>query len=337
MSLLGGGVVSKSLLEDSFGRRFPYLRLSVTDACNFKCSYCLPNGYQKPTTEESFLTVNEIKNLVTAFAETGTTKIRLTGGEPTLRRDLLEMIDTIRSIPGIEKIALSTNGYRLKSMAHALKEAGLTQINVSIDSLDAERFTEITGSPLLPEILDGISCALEAGFPSMKVNAVILGDDTLDELSRFQAWIRNQPITVRFIELMPTAANQPTFARGHLKSTRLRERLMEQGWTARERNQDDGPAIEFTHPAYAGRIGLIAPYSNDFCKSCNRLRVTSRGALQLCLFAESSHSLRSLLQHPNQKEELKEKIALLLHRKEVSHYLPEGRYGNNKTFSAIGG
>jgi cyclic pyranopterin phosphate synthase len=206
-----------------------------------------------------------------------------------------------------------------------------------MDSLDPERFTDITGSPLLSEILEGISCARDAGISSIKVNAVILGDQTLEELSRFQDWTRNHPITVRFIELMPTAANQPTFTKGHLKSAILKQRLMEQGWIARERNLDDGPAVEYTHPEHQGRIGLIAPYSSDFCKSCNRLRVTSRGALQLCLFAESSYSLRSLLQHSDQKEELKEKIASLLHRKEVSHYLPEGRYGNNKTFSAIGG
>lgn len=325
------------LLQDSFGRRFPYLRLSVTDACNFRCSYCLPQGYPGSAKADPILTLAEIRNLVTAFAELGTWKVRITGGEPTLRRDLPEMIAMIRGITGIRKIGLSTNGHRLKFQARELLRAGVSQLNVSIDSLDAGRFARITGSDRLPEILEGIQVALDAGSASVKVNAVLLGSEGLEELPRFLSWIRDQPITVRFIELMPTALNQVTFRRDHLKADLLRSRLESAGWRARARGEDDGPAIEFLHPDYRGRVGLIAPYSTDFCGSCNRLRVTSRGALQLCLFAEGTHSLRPLLQRSSQKEELKARVAALLDRKEVSHYLPEGRYGNNQTFSAIGG
>ena len=161
------------LLHDSFGRQFSYLRLSITDACNFSCVYCLPNGYKKTTSEQP-LAVNEIENLCSALAEMGMWKVRLTGGEPTLRRDLIEIAQRISQISGIRKIALSTNGNQLKQLAGPLKEAGVSRINVSIDSLDSQRFKEITGRDLLPQILEGIEKSLEIGLSEIKVNTVLL-------------------------------------------------------------------------------------------------------------------------------------------------------------------
>ena len=331
------------VLQDSYGRQFSYLRLSITDACNFRCVYCLPNGYRKTTSEQP-LTVNEIENLCSALSEMGMWKVRLTGGEPTLRHDLIEITQCLSQIPGIRKIALSTNGYRLEQLARSLKEAGVSRINVSIDSLDRQRFKEITGRDFLVQILGGIEKSLELGISEIKVNAVLLmgsaekQDEWIQkELSLFLDWIRKSPITVRLIELMPTGKNSEIFKKHHRSSHGIREWLLEAGWIPQSRSEGNGPAVEFEHPHYQGKIGIIAPYSKDFCASCNRLRVTSTGGLRLCLFGEGNYPLRPLLQERAQKEELKALFRTVLQQKERSHYLPEGRYGNNQTFSAMGG
>lgn len=324
-------------LHDSFGRKFPYLRLSITDACNFKCVYCLPNGYQRPSGAEGYLSIHEILNLIRAFAEMGTYKVRLTGGEPTLRRDFLEIARNIRKISGIQQIALSTNGYRIKQLASELRPAGITSLNVSIDSLDPKRFAEITGSDQLHTILEGIDAVLDHGFTEVKVNAVLLKDWNEEDLNSFLNLVKNKAIVVRFIELMPTGQNQALFAKHHVQSSMIHQNLLTQGWIPKPRKEWDGPAQELTHSDYRGRMGIIAPYSKEFCSTCNRLRVTSRGGLRLCLFGEGNHSIRELLQSPDQKDALKMRVFELLQRKEISHYLPEARYGNNKTFSSMGG
>ncbi|MFL5812402.1 MAG: GTP 3',8-cyclase MoaA [Bdellovibrionia bacterium] len=324
-------------LQDGFGRQFSYLRLSITDACNFRCAYCLPNGYQNTHRDETYLSLSEIRNLVTAFAQLGMWKIRLTGGEPTLRRDLPELIQLISITPGIGKVALSTNGHRLSSILPLLIRSGLSALNVSIDSLDPVRFQKLTGNDRLGEILDATEWAIQNTTLQLKVNAVLLQDTLDQDLGTFLEWIRKRPVSVRFIELMPTSQNQAFFKSQHFSAGPLRQKLLSQGWKERARSEGDGPALEFMHPDFLGRVGIIAPYSSEFCKTCNRLRVTSRGALRLCLFAEGEHSIRHLLQDPSQIPELKHYLCSLLQKKEVSHYLPEGRYGNNSTFSAMGG
>jgi GTP 3',8-cyclase len=324
-------------LEDSFGRHFSYLRLSVTDACNFRCVYCLPHGYKKAPTQENYLSLREIENLARAFTEMGAWKIRLTGGEPTLRSDLIEIVRLLRKMESIRVIALSTNGFRLKAMARDLREAGLNSLNVSVDSLDSETFRKVTGQDKLPEILEGIDEALTVGFPWVKINAVLMKDSGVDVENGFLDWIKERPVSVRFIELMPTGQNQTLFREQHVKGETFKMRLLSKGWVPNERQPGDGPAQEFIHPHYRGRFGIIAPYAKEFCSTCNRLRVTSYGALRLCLFGDSNSSLRHLLQEESQKEDLKDLVLSLLKRKEVSHYLPEGRYGNNQTFSSIGG
>jgi cyclic pyranopterin phosphate synthase len=324
-------------LSDLHGRRFSYLRLSVTDLCNFRCAYCLPNGYRKPANAAEPLSVAEITNLVGAFAELGTWKVRVTGGEPTLRDDLPKIIRAVIGTPGIRKVGVSTNGHRLKENARVFKLLGVSALNVSVDSLDPVRFREITGRDTLPEILEGIEVALGLGFSSVKVNAVLMKDLNDGALDSFLDYVRERPIAARFIELMPTGTNQEHFTARHVRADDIVQSLLERGWTAEERNEADGPAREFRHPAYAGRIGIIAPYSKDFCASCNRLRVSSQGGLQLCLFGEGRHPLRHLLQSAGQREELKDEIRNLLGQKKISHYLKDGNYGSNQTFSTIGG
>jgi cyclic pyranopterin phosphate synthase len=325
-----------SSLSDRFGRHFQYLRLSLTDSCNFKCNYCLPHGYQKGNEAEA-LSRAEILNLVSAFAELGTFKVRLTGGEPTLRKDLIEIVSDLREIPGITKIALSTNGTRLQTLAHELKLAGLHSINISIDSLHAKTFAEHTGMDRMDEVLAGVKTAMSLSFEAIKINAVLMKKTYREEFERFEAWVKENPLTVRFIELMPTGSTKNYFAENHVSSAELKNELIRRGWTKRARELGDGPAEEWTHASSRGSLGIIAPYGKEFCSTCNRLRVSARGELKLCLFAESNQSLRHLLQAPSQKEALKNLLVELVRGKDESHYLPEGRVGNNFSFSSIGG
>ncbi len=285
----------------------------------------------------SYLSRHEIQNLITCFAELGTYKVRLTGGEPTLRKDFLELAQAISQTPGIKRIALSTNAFKLKELAPKLREAGITSLNVSIDSLDPKTFTQITKSDRLKDVVDGIELALQSGFDEVKINAVLMRNLNESSFESFMDWAKFAPVVIRFIELMPTHDNKQLFKDHHVSSQSLRDNLKLRGWKVRPRGDADGPAEEYTHPDYLGRMGLIAPYAKDFCTNCNRLRVTSRGDLRLCLFGEGNHSLRDLLQSADQKEELKMRLVSLLHKKEISHYLPEGKYGNNFSFSSMGG
>ncbi|MGK5082186.1 GTP 3',8-cyclase MoaA [Bdellovibrionota bacterium FG-1] len=324
-------------LGDSFGRKFQYLRLSITDQCNFRCVYCLPDGYQRPSLAQAPLSPVEIHHLISAFAELGIWKVRLTGGEPTVRRDLFEVVAAVKGVSGIRRVALSTNGHNLRRIAPDLKKAGVSALNVSIDSLDPEQFKIITGRAPLDEILDGVETALDLGFESIKVNVVILKDLNETEIDRFLDWVQKRPIAVRFIELMRTGRNSELFEKHHLSGAEIQHRLRKTGWTQCERQAGDGPAVEYAHPEYRGKMGIIAPYSTDFCQSCNRLRVSSQGALRLCLFGEQDYSLRPLLQSASQKQELKTAIVTRMFEKPVSHFLKEGKYGNTWNLSGIGG
>jgi len=323
-------------LKDPFDRSFRYLRLSVTKRCNFNCTYCLPNGSTR-VARHSELSVPEISNLVGALAELGIRKVRLTGGEPTVRADIVEIARAVRAVPGIRQIALTTNGYRLAALGKDLRDAGVTALNVSVDSLHRERFHAITGHDRLPEVLSGIDRALELGFERLKVNVVLLRDINDSEIESFIEWTQGMPISVRFIELMRTGDNGHLFESRHVSSDSLRKRLEDLGWARERGTPESGPAQEWSHSDHLGRVGVIAPYSRGFCETCNRLRITSEGALRLCLFGDSDFSLRSLLQEPSQREELKQVIQELLRRKPSRHLLHEGKFGNVRDLARIGG
>lgn len=325
-----------SALVDRFGRRFPYLRLSLTEVCNFRCSYCLPDGY-KANGRSQFLALDEIRRLLSAFAALGMHKLRLTGGEPSVRRDLEAVIACAAQTPGIRRIALTTNGTRLPERVAAWRAAGLTALNVSLDSLDAERFTAITGRARFDEVYEGIEQAQRLGFDSVKINAVLLRGLNDDELPRWQDYLRERNVAVRFIELMRTGDNAEYFARHHLSAAVIESALREAGWQLLERAGDAGPAREFGHSDYRGRIGLIAPYSRDFCTTCNRLRVTARGDLRLCLFGEFGVALRDLLQSDADQLELQQRIQHWLGLKAESHYLQQGRTGITPHLASVGG
>lgn len=322
------------MLEDSYGRRFHYLRLSITEACNFRCQYCLPDGYDGPP-NSAFLQLSEIQTLITAFAQMGTSKVRITGGEPSLRRDFSDVIYHAANTPGIRRVATTTHGARLHKDAVRWADAGLDQVNVSIDSLDPNQFASITGQDKLQQILKGIDTAVGAGI-KVKINTVLLQDFNANRLTRFLNWLKDTPVTLRFIELMETGDHHDFFSRQHVSGEPIRQRLISEGWQPLLRAKDAGPAQEFFHPDYAGQIGLIMPYSKDFCKSCNRLRVAANGKLHLCLFSEQGLELRPYLSQGD-VEGVKQFITESLADKKVSHFLQEGHTGATKHLAMLGG
>ncbi|MEM6159944.1 GTP 3',8-cyclase MoaA [Erwinia sp. P6884] len=327
-----------SQFTDSFDRSFYYLRLSITDVCNFRCNYCLPDGYKpQGVANKSFLTLDEIRRVTRAFAAAGTEKVRLTGGEPSLRRDFTDIIAAVRENPAIRKLAVTTNGYRLARDVAQWRDAGLTALNVSIDSLDARQFHAITGQDKFHQVMSGIDAAFEAGFSKVKVNTVLMRDVNHNSLHTFLEWIRKRPIQLRFIELMETGDGGSLFRKHHISGEVIRDSLLIQGWTRQPRERSDGPAQVFTHPDYQGEIGLIMPYEKDFCASCNRLRVSATGKLHLCLFGDGGVSLRDLLQTDDQQAELQARIAASLRTKKQTHFLHQGNTGVTQNLSYIGG
>ncbi len=322
------------MLEDKFGRRFHYLRLSITDVCNFSCDYCLPDGYQCDS-DRDFLSLQEIRNITATFASLGTSKIRITGGEPSLRKDLPEIISICANTPGIEHVAITTNGYRLSEQIQSWLDAGLNSLNVSIDSLDPRMFKTITGHDKLETILDGISKATKAGI-QVKVNAVLMRQFNESELGNFLDWVKVTPVTLRLIELMQTGENSLFFKQNHVSGMPIKTQLLEQGWGQIIRNKAAGPAEEFQHPDFAGNIGLIMPYSKDFCSTCNRLRISAKGKLHLCLFADQGLDLREIIKSGDRLE-LQRALINLLGDKEATHWLQDGYTGGTKHLAMLGG
>ena len=323
------------MLTDNFGRRFYYLRLSITDVCNFSCDYCLPDGYQCNNDRE-FLSLAEIKRVASAFADLGTEKIRITGGEPSLRKDLPEVIRLCKQTPGIKKVAITTNGYKLPQHLPQWLDAGIDAINISIDSLDPRQFHAITGHDKLDTILKGIDMAIADGRPKIKVNTVLMREYNAYDIQSYLDWLKDTPITLRFIELMQTGDNQAFFDAQHVQGARIKQNLILDGWLPVIQNKSAGPAQEFYHPDYQGKVGLIMPYSKDFCNTCNRLRVSSLGKLHLCLFGEQGLSLKEHLQNDDLTP-LKKQIVSLLDDKQATHYLHEKLSGATTNLSMLGG
>jgi len=329
-----------SMLQDSFGRRFPYIRMSITDVCNFKCGYCLPNGYQADKSDNrTFLNIKEIERLTKALSELGVCKIRLTGGEPTVRKDFFDVLKVIKKHSGIKKTVITTNGYHLDQKAQKIKESGLDGINISIDSLDRETFKNITGHDRLLEILEGIKKLQELNFKNIKINAVLLKgvNDKEEDFDKWAEFIKKNEVDFRYIELMQTGDNLDYFNKYHVPSSKFVNYLNERNWIFQTFGKDAGPSKNYINTNYKGKFGVIAPYSKDFCKSCNRLRITAKGDLRLCLFGNTGINIRHLMQKDDQIEELKDLILKQLNFKKESHYLELGETGLTKNLSTTGG
>ena len=327
-------------LKDSFGRTFPYIRLSITDVCNFKCGYCLPNGYQVDKSDNrKFLQLEEIKRLAKVFSKLGVSKIRLTGGEPTVRKDFFEIIKILKNDAGIKRVVITTNGYHLNEKAKMLVDSGINGINISIDSLERNIFKKVTGHDRLPEILQGIKILQQLNFENIKINAVLLNGINASEKD-FDLWgefIKKNKVDLRYIELMQTGDNLDYFNKYHISSKIFKDYLNKKKWIYQTFGKDAGPSLNYINPDYKGKFGIIAPYSKDFCRTCNRLRITSRGDLRLCLFGNTGISIRHLLQKDDQIEELQDLIVGQMKFKKESHYLELGETGLTKNLSKTGG
>jgi cyclic pyranopterin phosphate synthase len=330
---------SETRLVDAFGRRLTYLRVSVTDRCNLRCTYCLPEGSDLLFGKRDFLSPAEIETMVGALVRLGIRRVRLTGGEPLVRRDLLEIVRRVRALPGLEDLALSTNGTELERMAGPLRDAGVDRVNISLDSVDPERFHAITRGDL-EQVWRGVEAALETGLHPVKLNAVLLAQSNLEDVDRLAALTLDRPLSVRFIEMMPTASNQHLQPAQYLSCDAVRSRLEERHGAllaVEDAAPRTGPAKAFRLPGAVGTVGFITPLSHTFCAECNRLRLTARGELRLCLFADRVHPLRPLLDAPDPDAALEEEILRVLASKPAEHGLARGDYGNLVSFMQIGG
>ena len=325
-------------LVDNFHRQLSYLRLSITDFCNFRCDYCLPDGYtanagKRPDNE---LSVSEIDVLIQAFAKLGTTKVRLTGGEPSIRKDLPRIIELAKQTEGIQTVAVSSNGYRLAKHLSDWQTAGLNQLNISIDSFDPTIFKQITGFDILPTLLQDIDTLLATTDIKLKLNGILMADTAFDNLQSVLSFVKNRPVTYRFIEFMQTSDNKALFFAQHSSGQRIKDFLLQNGWQSQRRASDAGPAIEYRHADYVGGIGLIEPYAPQFCDSCNRLRVSSQGKVHLCLFDNGSYDVRGFLANGD-VDGLVHALQSLMPIKPEHHLLKQNDSGIMANLSMIGG
>lgn len=277
----------KVLLIDRFGRTHDYLRISVTDRCNLRCRYCMPAEGLEFLPNDRVLSFDEIEEVVRVGARLGIRRLRITGGEPLVRPNLEGLIERLSAIEGIDDIALTTNGIYLAQRAQALKAAGVTRVNISLDSLRADRFEKITRGGDLKRVLDALDAAYEVGFAPVKINCVLMKGFNDDEIDDFLRLSIEKPLTVRFIEYMPIGHEGDDWRGSYLPLDEVHKRATANGWTTTALEKEikgNGPANYFRIEGAAGEFGLIHPVSDHFCGSCNRLRLTADGNLKPCLY-----------------------------------------------------
>ena len=322
-------------MVDNFGRKINYLRLSVTDRCNLRCSYCMPaKGIQK-LDHCQILSYEQLHRVATAAVGMGVEKIRITGGEPLVRKGIVEFLGKLKRIPGLQKLVLTTNGVYLEEMADGLRKAGVESINMSLDSLRPEVFYRITRGGDLKRVLAGLAAAERAGFEYLKINMVVMRGVNDAEVLDFAALTLDKPINVRFIEYMPTL-REKNWESMMVPGAELLERLSgHYGLQQVSPEALDGPARYYQIAGAAGKIGFITPISGHFCQKCNRLRVTSSGMLKSCLFDEGGLSLRDCLDHGTDAE-LLELLRQVETRKQYRHTLVDA-CSDTYNMSQIGG
>ena len=304
---------------DSRRREIHYLRLSITDLCNLRCRYCMPDGVPKLAHEE-ILTYEEFLRLAALFARCGVDTIRVTGGEPLMRRDVDQLVRGLKAIPGIRKVAITTNGTLLARQLPALLDAGLDSVNISLDTLNPETFAKITARNEFAAVQAGIHAALESGIP-VKLNCVPQAGVNEGELEQLAALAREKPVQVRFIEMMPIGygAAMPCIP-GPEVLARFRKHWPELAPLPGEKPLGDGPAVYYTAPGWKGHLGFIAAVHGKFCGTCNRVRLTSQGFLRPCLASEMGCDLRGLLRDGAADEELLAAIRHTIWEKPQEHH-----------------
>ncbi|MDH5777050.1 MAG: GTP 3',8-cyclase MoaA [Gammaproteobacteria bacterium] len=306
------------MLKDSFGRTIDYVRLSVTDQCDLRCSYCLPKGFKDFQEPEHWLNFDELERVIRVFGELGTRRIRLTGGEPLVRKNLPQLAERLIKLPGIEDLSLSTNATRLDKLAPALHKAGISRINASLDTLNAERYKSITGGKL-DKTLRGLLAAKEAGFHPIKINMVVMKDVNDDEVEDMVEFCIEHDFTLRFIETMPMGNTGRDASHQYVPLDEIRQRLAQRYALIDSVMAGGGPARYVKIAGTDLRIGFITPLSQHFCETCNRVRLSADGTLYTCLGQDNHYELAPLLRAGITDDELKTHIIQAITEKPERH------------------
>ncbi len=309
------------VLQDRFGRRIDYLRISVTDRCDMRCSYCMPQGFSDYEEPQDWLTYAEIERVVAAFARLGTSRFRITGGEPLLRRNLSSLVARLATVPGAQDISLSTNATQLAKQAAALKSAGVSRLNVSLDSLCAERVFDITRRDALAQVLDGLIEAKRCGFAPIKINMVVMAGVNEDEIDDMAEFCAQHGFVLRLIETMPMG--ETGRSAGFVDLQPIRQRLQDRFGLVDGIISGGGPARYLVSPDGSFSVGFITPLSQHFCETCNRVRLSVDGTLYLCLGQEHQFALRPLLRAGISDAELDAAIRSAIELKPQRHEFRE--------------
>ena len=317
-------------MKDGFEREIRYLRLSITELCNLRCRYCMPAEGVCKKSHEEMLTEDEMVMAVEAAASLGIRKLRITGGEPLVKRNVLSICERVAKVPGIKEVCMTTNGILLPKMAKDLRNAGVSRVNISLDTLNPEKFAYITRIGKFSDVMDGIHAAMDAGFEKIKINAVLIGGFNDDEIPAFGEFTKQYPIDVRFIELMPMYDSGDFKEASYMKCEEVLKHL-----PPMEKIQTDGGVADlYRLPGAKGNIGLISPVSNHFCRGCNRIRLTADGNFKPCLHSRDEYNVKGL-----NKEEMVEMIKKAILAKPGQHeeLSYEHRSDANRNMNQIGG
>jgi cyclic pyranopterin phosphate synthase len=331
--------LTRELLADQFNRPITYLRISVTDKCNLRCVYCMPERGLPWLPKAEILSYEEIAQLVRAAASAGVRRIRLSGGEPLIRKNLWHLVEEIAAIDGIEDIALSTNGLLLQEQIDDLLAAGLKRVNISLDTLREDRFFEIARRPGLDRVLAGIDAAIARGLSPVKINCVVMRGRNDDEIAAFARWTKERAVYVRFIELMPVQENLDVQRDAYVSADEILERVRAIGdLRSVDGPGGNGPARYFAFAGAPGAVGVISPLSHDYCERCNRVRLTANGRLRLCLFGDYEIDLRTPLRAGASTQEIAGMLRASMLIKPERHHLKLGEAASRmRAFSEIGG
>ena len=334
-------IQKKFMLRDAHNRIIRDLRISVTDRCNFRCFYCLPNGEPPLARKETILTFEEIAYLAEIFVSLGIEKIRLTGGEPMLRRDIESLVAKLGTLkPQLKDLALTTNGFDIPRKAEALRQAGLDRMTISLDTLDTRRFREITGVDNLEEVFEAIEAAKTHGFEPVKINAVVVRGVNDDELADFARFARRHSVDMRFIEYMPLDSGHDWSRDKVVPGREIFEKINEvYPLVLKDATRGSETAWKYRFAdGEPGGIGIIAPVTEMFCGACSRIRLTADGQIRTCLFSTIEHDLRDYLRSGATRSELVEYIEHVTLKKEARHHINEPDFTPaSRTMSFIGG
>ncbi|MBN1571957.1 MAG: GTP 3',8-cyclase MoaA [Deltaproteobacteria bacterium] len=325
--------------RDAYRRKIDYLRISVTDRCNLRCTYCMPEEGMPLISHDDIMRFEEIELLVRAAISLGFKKVRLTGGEPLVRRRIVDLVKILGGIEGLKDLSLTTNGVLLRDMAGDLKEAGIGRINISLDTLRRDRFREITRRDLFADVMGGIDEALAVGMDPVKLNVVLIKGVNDDEVIDFIEMTRDRPISVRFIEFMPASRSSDWTMEKIVPSEQIVSEIEKTyPLTPIPEKLGAGPSVDYRAANFRGTIGFITPITNHFCGECNRIRVTSEGKIRSCLFSDEESDILPLLREVKDIDQIAGFILNSLKTKPYRHDINGIRFRNcQRSMSKIGG